>query len=140
MPAEVFAQDPARPPDACVRRLTHALLNPATAAAAATALAGIADPAAVEGLAELLADPPSATAALAALASLEGRDGTMVREALVAALDSPHASVRAAAVEALHHRSAMEAFPALARLLARDPSWVVRRAALRTIAYTDDPD
>src|SRR5262245_29924146 len=89
-----------------ISRLTYALLRPDSAVAAAEALLGATDRAAVEVLVELLDKPPSARAALAALASLEGASGEVVVDGMLNALDSPHASVRAAAVRALHRRGA----------------------------------
>jgi HEAT repeat protein len=114
-----------------VRRLTFALRRPDTAAAAAEALRGVPGAAATEGLAELVLAPPSARAAVAAIAALEGREGPTVLHALQAALRSGNASVRSAAVLALRARGVVDGFE---RLLKADPSWPVRREALRALA------
>src|SRR4051794_24401078 len=100
-----------------VLRWTHALLRAETAVAAVEALRGVRTPAAVEGLVELLSAPPSARAALAALAALAEHNQPLVVDALLAALDIPHSSVRLAAVETLHQRGVTRAVRPLARLL-----------------------
>jgi HEAT repeat protein len=117
--------------------LTHALRHPETAVAAAAALAGSVEKAAVEGLVELLYEPPSAAAAAAALAALEGRSEAIVLDALAAAVENPQPSVRLAAVEALGRRGAAQPED-LERRLLEDPSWMVRRAALRALAQRGD--
>jgi hypothetical protein len=114
---------------------THALLRAETAIRAALALRGATGQAEVEGLVELVYEPRSAREALAALEALEGCSAPLVRDALGAALDSPHATVRLAAVEALRRWG--ERPVALVRLLERDESWPVRRAALEALA--DEP-
>jgi aryl-alcohol dehydrogenase-like predicted oxidoreductase len=121
-----------------IERLTHALTRPETAATAAEALAGDCRRAAVEGLVELLTGEHSSRAGASAIAALEGCDSPLVLDGLMAALDSPHAPVRLAAVLALHRRGARPADAALARLLRRDDSWTVRRATLRALA--DGPE
>src|SRR5262245_22107247 len=110
--------------------VTHALSHPDTAEAAALALRGAAGQAEVEGLVELLTDPPSARAAWAALA---GCPAPTARAALLAALGSPHASARLGAAEALHRSDDLPVV-ALTERLRADPSWPVRRAALRALA------
>jgi HEAT repeat protein len=87
-----------------LERLTHALTRPEIAAAAAEALAGDCRPAAVEGLVELLLGEHSSRAGAAAVAALEKCTGPLVLDGLAAALGSPHAPVRLAAVAALHRR------------------------------------
>jgi hypothetical protein len=67
MPSSGLAQDPAGD---SVLAVTQALRDPQTAVAAAAALAGSADKAAVEGLVELVHQPPTAAAALADLPGL----------------------------------------------------------------------
>jgi HEAT repeat protein len=119
-------------------RLTHALLRPETTLAAAEALRGSLDTAAVEGLIELVYAPRTAKEATTALAVLDGCDHPLVLDALSAALDSPHATVRLAAVESLHRRGAHHTGDSLQRILRRDESWPVRRAALEALA--DAPD
>src|SRR5690242_8731868 len=89
-----------------LERLTHALTRPETAAAAAEALAGAGRRAAVEGLVELLLGEHSSRAGAAAVVALEACDGPLVADGLAAALGSPHAPVRLAAVAALHRRGA----------------------------------
>jgi HEAT repeat protein len=120
--------------------MTHALLRPETALAAIEALRGMSDRAAVEGLVELLYDTSSARAATAAVSALEGRDDPPVLDALTAALDSPHASVRIVAVQSLHQRRADHVTETFVRLLTTDESWLVRRAALRALADQPAPD
>jgi hypothetical protein len=121
-----------------VERLTHALTRPETAAAAAAALAGDCRPAAVEGLVELLGGEHASRAGVAAVDALEACNSALVLDGLAAALDSPHAPVRLAAVTSLHHRGARQADAILLRLLRRDDSWTVRRGALRALA--DGPE
>jgi diketogulonate reductase-like aldo/keto reductase len=121
-------------------RLTHALLRPEMALAAAEALRGARDPAAVEGLIELVCAPCTAKEATTALAVLDGCDSPIVLDALAAALDSPHATVRLAAVESLRRRAINSFTDALIRLIHRDESWPVRRAALDALAAAPDPD
>src|SRR5690606_8849649 len=82
---------------------------------------------------------PSARAATAAIDALEKCGVPIVLDALRAALGSPHTSVRIAAVQDLHRRRARGADGDLLRLLRRDPSWLVRRAALRALADGPDP-
>jgi hypothetical protein len=140
MPSQPNSQAP--PTAEVLRQLSYALRQPATAAAAAEALAGSRDRAAVEGLVELLHAAPSAEAALAAIAALPDPEpalDTLVVDGLCAALASPFSSVRLVAVEALHRRSCSEAIDNVLRLLHQDPSWMVRRAALRFLAETTAP-
>jgi HEAT repeat protein len=121
-------------------RLTHALRHPSTAAAAARALGLAADRAAVEALAEVVEDPPSAAAGVAAIAALDPVDEPIVRGALVRALDVPFGPVRLAAIGALRRRGAAPARGALVRVLREDPFWTARRAALHALAELPDPD
>jgi aryl-alcohol dehydrogenase-like predicted oxidoreductase len=121
-----------------IERLTHALTRPETAAAAAEALAGDCRRAAVEGLVEVLAGEHSSRAGASAVAALEGCDAPLVLDGLTAALHSPHAPVRLAAVLGLHQHGDRPADAALARLLRQDDSWTVRRVALRALA--DGPE
>jgi HEAT repeat protein len=121
-------------------RLTHALRRPETAVAAVEALRGALNQAAVEGLVELVYQPPSARAAIAALSALEPCDSPLVLAALNAALDSLHSSVRLAAVQSLHRRGVTHADEALGRLLREDSSWPVRRAAVVALAERPNPD
>src|SRR4051812_24532689 len=111
-------------------RRTHALLRPETAVAAAEALRGSLGKAEVEGLVELVHSPRTAKEALVALSVLDDSASPLVLEALAAALESTHASVRIVAVQTLHRRRARHADAALVRLLEQDESWLVRRAAL----------
>lgn len=115
-------------------RLTHALLRPDTAIAAAEALRGSLGIAAVEGLVELVHAGRTAREVTTALSVLEGSDNLLILEALAAALDSRHATVRLTAVESLHRRGAGPFAGSLNRLLLRDDSWPVRRAALEALA------
>jgi HEAT repeat protein len=120
--------------------VTHALLRPATALAAAEALRGARDKATVEGLVELLCGPHAARPALAAIAALDHCHDPIVLDALVRVLESPHASVRIVAVQALHERRATGVGDAVLRLLREDESWLARRAALRALAESPDAD
>jgi HEAT repeat protein len=120
-------------------RITHALLRPDTVLAAAESLRGHLGTAEVEGLMELIDRPESARAAVIAIGVLEGCDRPIVLDALAAALESPHPSVRAVAVQALHQRRTRYADAALVRVLEHDESWVVRRAALRALAEDPSP-
>ncbi len=120
-------------------RKTHALTRPETALAAAEALRGDFSTAAVEGLIELIHSPRSADEATTAIAVLEGCDRSLVVDALAAALDSPHATVRHAAVQALRRRGTMSLAEALHRRLRQDESWLVRREALDALAEHPDP-
>jgi HEAT repeat protein len=122
-----------------MREVTHALFSPETALAAIEALRGVPGPVALDGLIDLLYEPPSARAALNAIAALEPRQEAVVLDALTAALDSPHAMVRLAAAGSLHQRGQGSSADFL-RLLQRDPSWPVRRAALRALADRPEPD
>ncbi|MBL8792605.1 MAG: HEAT repeat domain-containing protein [Planctomycetia bacterium] len=116
--------------------ITLALRRPDTVLAAVAALHGRTEIAAVEGLVELLHQPPTARAGVSAVAALEGCESPIVVEALHHALHSPHASLRLAVVEALHRRGV--AGPEVRHVLQVDDSWPVRRAALRALA--DGPE
>src|SRR5258708_4489376 len=100
--------------------LTFALLRPETALAAIDALRTLPGQAATEGLVELIAQSPSARLATAAIAALDGREGAIVLDALRAALDSPHVTVRLAAILALHQRQAGQVEKELESLLRGD--------------------
>src|SRR5262249_18466765 len=128
-----------RPGDDPTLRRTHALRHPDTALAAVTALRHDPSPAVVEGLVGLLALPPSARAAAAAVEALAARPGALVHGALVEALDSPHVSVRFAALEGLGRRQANDVEEEVARRLRTDPSWVLRRAAFHFLADRPAP-
>jgi HEAT repeat protein len=119
-------------------RLTHALRRQETAVAAVHGLRMHDHPAAIEGLVELLDDPPSARAAVAALEALAERDSPLVVGALCQALGSPYAPVRLGAVEALHRRHVAQ-LDAVIPLLRADPSWLVRRGAVRAVANAGEP-
>jgi aryl-alcohol dehydrogenase-like predicted oxidoreductase/HEAT repeat protein len=120
-------------------RKTHALTRPETALLAAEALRGDFGKAAVEGLIELIHHPRSANEATTAIAVLEGCDRPLVLEALAAALESPHSSVRHLAVQSLHRRGTITLADALHRRVRLDPSWLVRRAALGALADHPGP-
>src|SRR5262249_38247176 len=85
-------------------RVTHALLRSKTTLAAVRALHGNSERAAVEGLVELVYRHPTAGEAVAAIGALEASTNPIIRDTLCAALDSPHPSVRLAAVEGLQRR------------------------------------
>src|SRR5262249_38594503 len=92
------------------------------------------EPGAVEGLVQLAHSPRTAKEATTALALLAGRAEPIVLDALLAALDSPHSTVRLAAVQAMGRREPARSAAPLALLLRRDDSWLVRRAALDALA------
>jgi HEAT repeat protein len=138
MPSQPLSQAPAAATPEALRSLTYALRLPDTATAAAEALAGIHDRAAVEALVELLHAPPSAEAAIAAVAALDACDdpGDLILDGLRAALAPSYSSVRVVAIEALHRRGRGEAAEDVVRLLRQDPAWIVRRSAVRFLADT----
>lgn len=121
-----------------IPRLTHALRNPDTAAAAADMLRGAGGKAEIEGLVELLCDSPSAKAAAAAISALDGCNDPIALDALLTALESSHPSVRLLAVQTLHRRRAGRGADAFVRLLNEDASWPVRRAAVLAVADRGD--
>jgi hypothetical protein len=123
-----------------ILRVTGALRRPETAVAAAEFLRGATGRAEVEGLVELVYQPPAARAAVTAITALEAATNPIVLDALGAALANPHASVRAAAAQALHRRRTTHCDEELARLLEGDESWVIRRAALAALAHRPGPD
>jgi hypothetical protein len=129
-----------------VFRIAHALRRPQTALAALEALRAHTGKAKVDGVVELLLDPPSARAAVVAIGVLADCDEPIVVIALQKARHSSQASVRLAVVEELQRRGITaeveESFrqgrrewcgPVLS-LLRRDESWMVRRAALIALA------
>jgi HEAT repeats len=120
-------------------RLTHGLLRAETAQAAIDALQGQTDQAAVEGLVDLLDNPPSARAALAAISALEACPHPLADDALRDSLASMNSSVRLVAVQALQRRGSSHADEELAQVLRNDDAWLVRRAALGTLAERGDP-
>ncbi len=120
-----------------VRAIAHALLDARTAHAAALALRGHTCDAAVLGLVELIHESPSADAAVAAISALERCTHALVNDALQQALESVHVTVRLAALSALGARGAASA---VTRVLKRDPSWMVRCAAVTILAGLSDPD
>lgn len=115
---------------------TYALLDAGTAASAAESFRGTTEPAEREALVELLLNRGAgATAATAALRGLEHDTSALVSDAVVRALEGPHPSVRILAVgDAVRRGLVAPARDALARLLATDAFWQVRRAALRALA------
>src|SRR5215472_15670677 len=115
-------------------RVTHALLRPETTLAAIRALHGSSEQAGVEGLVELVHRHRTAGEAVAAIGALEASTNPIVCDALYAALDSPHPSVRLAAVQALQRRRPSGDHGSLARVLCEDESWPVRRAAFHFLA------
>jgi hypothetical protein len=118
-----------------VFRIAHALRRPNTVLAALEALRSHTGKAKVDGLIELLHQPPNARAAVLAIELLRECPDEIVADALADALRSPQATVRLAAVEALQCRQVglHDRLPALQTLLLSDESWVVRRAAMTAI-------
>jgi HEAT repeat protein len=121
-------------------RITHALLRSETTLAAVRALHGSPERAAVEGLVELVHRHRTAGEAVAAIGALEASTSPLVCDALSAALDSPHPSVRLAAVQALQRRRPSHGHRLLGRVLCEDESWPVRRAALHFLASEPGPE
>lgn len=113
-----------------VRRLTFALRAPNTAKAAMTLLHGCRLKAAIEGLVEQIHFPHSARTATAAIAALAGCEDPVVIDSLAWALECEHASVRLASLQALEERQVEHLDAMIERLMLRDPSWLVRRAAV----------
>src|SRR5262245_61655439 len=114
--------------------LTNALRRPDTTLAAVERLRGATGQAEVEGLIELLLDPLNARTATAVIEALPPCDAPLVVDALLAALDSPHTSVRLLALQGLHERKVFTDLAALERRLREDGAWLVRRAAVRALA------
>ncbi len=135
---------------------------------AARALEGVADPAAVDALADLLADSDTEVAAAAALSLSELLDSAAgpvllrrletamggTRAPLLAALrklklaaalapaltclDDPFAAVRREAVGVLGYLKAPATVPALAALAQTDPDASVRRAGVAALCFAED--
>lgn len=122
-------------------RLTHALLRPDVAAAAVEALRGAIGHAEVEGLVELIHHNRGARETVAALTALDRSNSVIVLDALLAALDSPHTTVRIGAANALRRRAihTETVAHALHHRLRTDPSWLVRRAVLDALAALPPP-
>jgi aryl-alcohol dehydrogenase-like predicted oxidoreductase len=118
--------------------VVHALHRPDTASAAIEALRGSTHPAAIAGLVECICDPGPARETTAALEALASADGPIVAEAIVFALRSPHSSVRVSALHELRRRK-IRNVPECRRILERDESWLVRRAALHAISQEPEP-
>src|SRR5262245_19716580 len=117
-----------------MRALTFALTQDATAEAALEQLCRSTDAAAVEALLELLARPHTLALALPAVNSLAAIESPLATQALLDVLDSPLATVRLAAVEGLASRVTPRVVPRLVCRVTEDPSWPVRRAAVRALA------
>lgn len=117
---------------------TYALLDAEFAASVADLLSGTTERAEVEGLVELILNPESgATAVLAALQSLEHDPSPLVNDTIVRALNSPHPSVRIAAInEVVRRQLFAEARDELSACLTQDSFWQVRRAAVNALATT----
>ena len=117
---------------------TYALLDAECAAATAESLRGTTEPAEVEALVELVLNREAgATAANAALHALVPDASPLVSDTVVRALNSPHASVRVFAVGEVARRKVFaEGKAGLTALLARDPFWQVRRAAVNALAQS----
>ena len=122
--------------DPTIRAITFALTRPETTRSALIALRGAPDLAAVEAIVELLYRPHTAVARLA-VEILAEIDHSLVSPTLLYALDSPLSTVRMEAITALSRRGEYPSSE-LSRRLREDPSWLVRRAALRALAPRDD--
>lgn len=117
-----------------IPRVTHALLRHETVFAAIQALRGCTRRAAVEGLTEVIYRSRTAREVVAALDALEACHDALVFDALISALDSPHASVRFAAIQELRRRKVTPIHDSMTRVLRTDESWMNRREALWTLA------
>ena len=122
--------------DPTTRAITFALTQLDSAQSALLALRGTPEPAAVEAIVELLHRPHTAAARLA-VEILAEWDHPLVSLTLRHALDSPLSSVRMEAIAAMSRRGEYPAAE-LSRRLREDPSWLVRRAALRALAHGED--
>src|SRR5262245_13751057 len=120
--------------------VTHALLRSETVLAAVRALHGRTEQTAVEGLVELVHRHLTAGEAVAALDALEASTNPIVGDALYAALNIPHASVRLATIEELQRRRFTRQTHSLRSILCEDNSWPVRRAALHFLAAQSGPE
>src|SRR5947208_8985717 len=96
-------------------RITHALLRSETTLAAVRAHHGNSERVAVEGLVELVYRHRTAGEAVAAIGAVEDSTNPIVCDALYAALDSPHPSVRLAAAHGLQRRRLFGGNSSLAR-------------------------
>jgi hypothetical protein len=121
-------------------RVTHALLRSETTLAAVQALHGNSERAAVEGLVELVHRHRTSCEAVAAIGALEASTNSIVCDALYAAMDSNHPSVRLAAVQLLQRHWLSRGNSSLERVLCEDESWPVRRAALHFLASVPGPE
>lgn len=92
------------------------------------------DKSTIDGLIEVIYRPPSAKAAQAVIEALEPCNHFAVIDALQHALLSPHVYVRLAALCSLQNRRAFGLAPIVSRMLDRDSSWLVRRAALEFLS------
>ncbi|HTU20610.1 MAG TPA: aldo/keto reductase [Gemmataceae bacterium] len=121
-------------------RITHALLRSQTTLAAVRALHGSSERTAVEGLVELVHRHRTAGEAVAAIDALGASTNPIVGDALCAALDSPHSSVRLAAIQDLQRRRLSRGNRSLGCILRTEESWPVRRAALHALATEPGPE
>jgi len=112
-------------------RLLYELSLPGQAAAAAQGLAAHPCAEARAALAALIAAPPSAAAAISAIDTYLGYGDAPPHRWLEAACQSPFTSVRERAAAALRDRASV---PTLVALLGADPAWIVRQAALQSLA------
>jgi len=117
---------------------TYALLDKEYAASLAELLGGTTVQAEVEGLVELILNSEAgATAVLAALRSLEHDSSPLVNDTVMRVVNSPHPSVRIAAInEVVRRQLFREAEEQLSARLTQDPFWQVRRAAVNALATT----
>jgi HEAT repeat protein len=123
-----------------LHRMTHGLLRSDTSLAAIRALRGNCESAAVEGLVEVVCRNRTAAEVVAAIEALHASTSPLVCDALYAAFDSLHSSVRLAAVQSLHRLGSSPRNRSVGRLLCEDESWPVRRAALHLLAKQPDPE
>ncbi len=115
-------------------QLAYSLRHPQRWAIAMKQLHGKPHKAVLQGLIELLHNPPSANAAKMVIAALEDFSTSPVIEALEFALGSGYASVRLAAIRALQTRGDATTTPVMSRMLSRDSSWLVRRTAVEFLS------
>jgi HEAT repeat protein len=117
-----------------LRQLTLALQDPAQSAAAAHALAGVEDPAAAEGLHDLLTDPPDDACGVAAVRALAGCRHFLARDALRQAARGRWPHTRLAALRALRSEADPVDAELYALVLRQNSRPRLRREAVRALA------
>jgi aryl-alcohol dehydrogenase-like predicted oxidoreductase len=117
-----------------LRRMTFALLDPARAVQAASALTGCDELAALEGLYDLLESPPNDNAGCAAIRALSASLQPLAHQALRKAARRGNNAVRCAALHALRLKRDSSDASLFEERLRCDHSVRVRRECLRGLA------